>query len=93
MDPISLIIGGASKRLGSLFSEYLFGRFRREPESGTEEEIDTGGLEMQGSELIQQIGKEASSPEEIPAALDGFHILSESQDGTVQKFFSKDQEL
>lgn len=81
-DPFtSLLSGGASGAASSVFS-LLTGDFM-----GSEDSAEGTNISDQGTEIIQQIGENAESSEDIPAALDGLEMEITSNGETMSKRF------
>jgi len=79
------LMGGAGKKVVDL----LFGPFGDEDDSGSEEP-NGSRLEVEGSELIKQIGEHAENPEDIPRVLDGFNIDMEEHEQGGQKTYNRE---
>jgi hypothetical protein len=79
------IMGGAGKKVVDL----LFGPFSDEDDPDSEESNESR-LEVEGSELIKQIGEHAENPEDIPKVLDGFEIDMDEYEEGGQKSYNRE---
>lgn len=72
-DLIGTILSGASGGISGKVLELLAGGYFSNEDS-SEEANAKQSIISQGNKVVQQVGRQASTPYEIPAALDGFKI-------------------